>query len=74
MYMYIVTIQEIYIKYTTGPTTKLNSANIYKCPVLSHIAKFDACQYYHLYGVVVETITCVNMLKSNYRQFNKFIT
>ena len=30
---------------------KAYSANIYECPVWSQIAKFNACQYCHIYGI-----------------------
>ena len=33
-----------------GSLPKLNSANIFECPVWSQIAKFNVRQYFHLYG------------------------
>ena len=34
-----------------GPPPNLNSANIFERPVWRKIGKFNARQYYHLYGI-----------------------
>ena len=49
-----------------GPTTKLNSTNIYECPVWSQIAKFNTRPYYHLYGIICMFV-CVSEIVVNIR-------